>query len=116
MPFNVEPLNYIYSSSHPVAVDGDLRSDGGLEQRLSFLAVPNPVRFSTVISFNLPRAGAYSLKVFNLVGQQVKVFAGMGKAGANAITWNVAAVPNGVYFYQLGFEDKTTTQRMVVLK
>ena len=116
-PFNMEALHYIHSSHlNPVAVSGDPNSGRAPVHSLSFMAAPNPVRFFAEISFILPRAGGYSLRVFNLLGQQVKVFAGTGKAGTNAVTWNVVAVPNGVYFYQLDFEGKMTTQRMVVLK
>jgi hypothetical protein len=115
-PFNVEALHYIYSSAHPVAVESDPLPVGGSGRRFAPLAAPNPVRFTAVISFSLPRAGGYNLRIFNLLGQQVKAFAGSGQAGANAVTWNVNSVTNGVYFYQLGFEGKTATQRLVVLK
>lgn len=112
---NIEPISYIHVSNRVTGVAG-----GPGEQAVSSLQLgrsrPDPARYTTTISFSLPRAGAYRLNVFNLLGQQVKAFAGSGVAGANAVTWNFVAVPNGVYFYQLGFEGKMTTQRMVVLK
>jgi len=116
IPFNTEPLYYIYSSSRPVGVDDGLRSDGESSSRLSILAIPNPAALSAMLSFTLPCAGAYSLRVFNIAGQNVKDLSGFGHTGTNNIKWSVSLMPNGVYLYQLGFEGKKVVKRMVVLK
>jgi len=77
---------------------------------------PNPVNGNTVISFSLPKAGDYSLKVYNVAGQVVSTINGRGNAGNNTINWNSRAVSNGVYFYQLNAAGSTAVKKMVVIK
>ena len=77
---------------------------------------PNPVRDNAAISFSLPRAGAYSLKVYNVAGQVVRTMNGTGTAGMNTVNVNSRNLSNGVYFYQLTANNNTATKKMVVLK
>jgi hypothetical protein len=77
---------------------------------------PNPVRHSAEISFNLPKAGDYSLRIYNVAGQSVKEFRGQGKAGLNSVNWNAGQATNGVYFYKLSSGGSTATKRLVVVK
>ncbi len=77
---------------------------------------PNPVSGDTKISFNLPKAGEYSLKVYNVAGQVVSAINGRGQAGNNTVNWNSRAVSNGVYFYQLNAAGSTATKKMIVVK
>ncbi len=77
---------------------------------------PNPVRANTEISFSLPKAGDYSLKIYNVTGQTVKEFRGQGQAGANSVSWNAGKVTNGIYFYKLSSGGSTAAKRMVVVK
>ena len=77
---------------------------------------PNPVSGNTAISFSLPRAGDYSLKVYNVAGQVVSIVNGRGDAGNNTVNWNSRAVSNGVYFYQLNAAGSTAVKKMVVIK
>lgn len=77
---------------------------------------PNPVRGQTTLSFSLPKAQDFSLKIYNVAGQTVKEFSGRGKAGINTISWNASKVPNGVYFYKLTSGGNAETKKLVVVK
>jgi hypothetical protein len=77
---------------------------------------PNPARSRATFSFSLPRAGNYSLKVYNLAGQLVHTIAGHGAAGTNRAAWNTGATSNGVYFYQLSAAGKTATGKLVIVR
>jgi hypothetical protein len=77
---------------------------------------PNPVNGKTNISFSLPKAGDYSLKVYNVAGQVVNTINGRGNAGINTVNWNSKNVSNGVYFYQLNAAGNTATRKMIVVK
>ncbi len=77
---------------------------------------PNPVSDKTAISFSLPKAGNYSLKVYNVAGQVVSTITGRGNAGSNSVNWNSRGVSNGVYFYQLNAAGNTATRKMIVVK
>lgn len=80
-------------------------------------ASPNPVRTATRIAFELPRAAAVSLDVFDVSGRLVRTLArGMRTAGAHELTWDATdgggrKVAAGVYLYRLrtpGFESTKT--------
>ncbi len=77
---------------------------------------PNPVSGNTAISFSLPRASDYTLKVYNVAGQVVSTISGRGQAGNNSVSWNSRDVSNGVYFYQLNAAGSTATRKMIVVK
>jgi N-acetylneuraminic acid mutarotase len=77
---------------------------------------PNPVRGRTNISFNLPKAGAYELKVFNIAGQMVDRQGGLGQAGPNRLTWNAGRLSAGVYLYSVSSNGQSATRKLVVLR
>jgi len=78
---------------------------------------PNPFNPSTVISFSLPRQGMVSVKVFNILGQEVETLIdGSLTAGAHTVTWDAGRQASGVYFYRLIFEGQVLTRKMTFLK
>lgn len=83
---------------------------------------PNPFNPSTLIHFAIPRAASVSLKVYNIVGQEVAdLLIGTLPAGAFWTTWNGTdmngkAVSSGVYFYRLQAGDYTETKKMLLMK
>jgi hypothetical protein len=68
---------------------------------------PNPFNPTTTIRFTLPHNGFTTVKVFNLLGQEVATLVdGPLKAGAHAVAWDGSDtkggfVSSGVYFYKL---------------
>ena len=79
-------------------------------------AYPNPVRGKATINFTLPKAGAYSMKVYNIAGQAVKTIDGNGAAGANSIGLETRDMANGVFFYQLTAGGNKATRKLTVVK
>jgi hypothetical protein len=83
---------------------------------------PNPFNPSTVIHFAIPRAASVSLKVYNIVGQEVAdLLIGTLPAGAFWTTWdgkdmNGKTVSSGVYFYRLQAGDYAETKKMLLMK
>jgi len=60
---------------------------------------PNPFRTSTEISFNLPRSTHVVLKVYNTLGQVVRVLVdGRMEAGRYSIPFQVQDLPTGTYY------------------
>lgn len=84
--------------------------------------VPNPFNPSTQISFALPAAAKVTLRIYNVLGQEVKTLVDTDmRAGFQTVTWdgtNVAgqATASGVYFYKLSAGDFTATKKMLMLK
>jgi hypothetical protein len=83
---------------------------------------PNPFNPSTVIHFTIPRASSVSLKVYNIVGQEVAALLGSTlPAGGFWTTWdgrdkNGMTVSSGVYFYRLQAGDYAETKKMLLMK
>ena len=78
---------------------------------------PNPFNPSTMISYELPRAGMVTLKVFNILGQEVKVLVNkFESAGKYNVQFNASELESGVYFYQFKEGNHLSTRKMILLK
>ncbi len=83
---------------------------------------PNPFNASSRIQFNLPASCHATLKIFNLLGQVIKILMdGKLSAGFHIRDWNGLdewgnPVTSGTYFYQLKTERFQATRKMVLLR
>lgn len=78
---------------------------------------PNPFNSSTRISYDLKTAGHATLRVYNVVGQEVAtLFDEHQAAGKHIIQFNAHELPSGIYFLRLNSGDFTKTSKMVLLK
>ena len=80
---------------------------------------PNPFNPETNISFDLPKASPVTLKIFNLIGQEVATIV-HGQLSAGTHTYRVSGekygLTSGVYFYGLSAGDFMQTRKMILLK
>ncbi|MCH7504990.1 T9SS type A sorting domain-containing protein, partial [PVC group bacterium] len=77
---------------------------------------PNPFNPTTTISFDLPIATDYKLIIYNVLGQEVKSFAGHGQAGTVNVDWDANDYSSGLYFYKLEAGDFTDKKKMLLIK
>jgi flagellar hook assembly protein FlgD len=71
----------------------------------------------TNVRFVLPEADNISLKIYNVIGQEVRTLVDHKlEAGEHKIVWNAAGIPSGVYYYRLSTEDQSRTKRCILLK
>lgn len=89
---------------------GSLASEVNLRPGEAYLAqnYPNPFNPSTDIAFALSVPGSVSLKVFNVLGQEVSrlLDAEPLDEGVQSVEFDPGALPSGVYFYRLEFEPQ----------
>ena len=78
---------------------------------------PNPFNPTTQISYSIPQSGYISLKVYNLLGEEIKtLFEGVQHTG-NYITWfDGTELASGVYLYQLRAKNFVETKKFMLLK
>ena len=75
---------------------------------LALAVAPNPFSAETNLSLSLPRAGAVSLRVYNVAGQLVAtLLEGEREAGVHHVSFGAKRLPAGMYFtrLQLGHEQ-----------
>ena len=78
---------------------------------------PNPFNPSTTIRFSVPETGLVSLKVFNLLGEQVATLVNSELAkGRYEIKFKGNDVSSGIYFYTLKAGNYVSTKKMILLK
>ena len=78
---------------------------------------PNPFNPSTKIKYSIPQSANVSIKVFDIIGNEIETLVNEEKpVGTYEITWQAANLPSGVYFYQLKASDYVSTKKMLLLK
>jgi hypothetical protein len=78
---------------------------------------PNPFNPSTTISFSIPQGTRVSLKVYNILGQEVATLVEDYKqAGDYSVQFNASKLASGVYFYRLQANDFAQTKKLLLLK
>ena len=86
---------------------------------------PNPFNPTTVISYQLPATSRISLKVYNLLGQEVAtLFERIRQPGNYEATFDGSRLASGVYFYRMHANqvdggranDYVETKKLVLLK
>ncbi len=79
---------------------------------------PNPFNPTTNISFTVPSTGRATLKILNILGQEVAtLFNGEAQAGiVNQVQFNATGLSSGVYFSRLEYNGKAQMTKMSLLK
>lgn len=78
---------------------------------------PNPFNPATTIRFSIPERGTVNLRVFDVLGREVKILVNeVLPAGTYERTWDAKNCSSGVYFYRLQAGGYSDTRKLVLLK
>jgi hypothetical protein len=78
---------------------------------------PNPFNPSTTIEYRMPRAGYAVLKVFDMLGREVRTLQeGWRGAGTHQARFEGGELPSGVYIYRLTTNGVSRTMKMILAK
>ncbi len=78
---------------------------------------PNPFNPFTTITYQLPVSCRTTLKIFNLLGQEVTTLENEVKsAGGHKVEWNASRFASGVYLYQLQAGIFVDTKKLILAK
>jgi len=121
---NLAPGVYVYrlkqiDNSGAFKYSASTQVDIGVSRGFELLNnYPNPFNPETNIRFAVPENGFATLKVFNVLGQEVAtLFSGMAQAGHYiSATFNASKLASGVYFSRLEYNGKSIVQRMLMTK
>ncbi|MCL5992064.1 MAG: T9SS type A sorting domain-containing protein, partial [Bacteroidetes bacterium] len=85
----------------------------GYNQNL--IIYPNPARSNSVVSFDISEPGIYSMKIFNLYGQEISgVFNQSLESGYQKKVLDVSGLSSGLYFVRLTNGRNTQSVKMIV--
>ena len=85
-------------------------------------AYPNPFNPVTSIRYNLPQAGLVNLKVYDLMGREIRTLtAGFENAGVKSVVWDARdnhgnMISSGVYIYRLEAAGQVQANKLILLK
>ena len=78
---------------------------------------PNPFNPITTIEFDLLKTSEVTLKVFNILGEElVTLVSDKLSAGSYSYEWNALGLASGVYLYRLKAGDYVETRKMVLMR
>ncbi|HDZ58809.1 MAG TPA: T9SS type A sorting domain-containing protein [Ignavibacteriales bacterium] len=78
---------------------------------------PNPFNPSTRIRFSIPVQSKVVLRLYNTIGEELRVLVNEEKeAGAYEVEFNANNLPSGVYFYRLRAGNFVKTKKMILLR
>ncbi len=78
---------------------------------------PNPFNPSTNFRFKIAEAGLTTLKIYNLLGQEVaEVISEFMSPGTYNIHFDGSSLSSGIYFYRLRVNDYSASRKMILIK
>lgn len=78
---------------------------------------PNPFNPETVIEYSLPNSGSVSIKVYDVLGREIRTLVNTEQtAGKYSINFNAAGLSSGVYYYKLQSGSFVQTRKMMLVK
>jgi hypothetical protein len=78
---------------------------------------PNPFNPTTQISYQLPKAGLVTLKVYDILGKEVATLVNRNQdAGTYTVPFNAASLASGVYFYRIESNSFVSVKKLMLLK
>lgn len=78
---------------------------------------PNPFNPTTTIYYTIPVEMHVSLKVYNVIGQEVATLLDQTvNAGDHQTTWDATSVPTGVYYYRVEAGPNVSVGKMSLIK
>ncbi len=78
---------------------------------------PNPFNPTTIITYQIPKDGFVSVKVFDALGREVRTLVNQFQSrGKYDFTFDASALSSGVYFYQLRAGGYVSTKKMILTK
>jgi hypothetical protein len=93
-------------------VENSFPSDFVLEQNY-----PNPFNPATNIRFSIPEANQVSLRVYDLLGQEVATLVNQFmNAGTFEVSFDASNLPTGIYTYSITAGDFQSVKKMMLIK
>ncbi|HMN49459.1 MAG TPA: glycoside hydrolase family 3 C-terminal domain-containing protein [Ignavibacteriaceae bacterium] len=78
---------------------------------------PNPFNPSTTISYQLPKNGFVTLKIYDVLGREVSTLVNEYKSAGNyTLNFDASNLSSGVYIYTICSADNVLSKKMILMK
>ena len=78
---------------------------------------PNPFNPSTTINYALPKSSNVTLKIYDMLGNEVRtVVNAFVPAGNHSVNFDASTLASGIYFYKIVAGDFTDAKKMTLVK
>ncbi len=78
---------------------------------------PNPFNPSTRVAFSVPVEGMVTIRLYNILGNEVATLASRRyEAGRHEVEFNAASLPSGVYVYTMRAGTFSQSRKMVLMR
>ena len=102
----------VHVNGRPFIEDANIPDKFALKQNY-----PNPFNPVTSIAFDLPKDTKVTIKVYDILGQEVGTIVNKSMtAGSHSIQYNASNLASGVYFYKIKTKEFTSVKKMILLK
>lgn len=105
----------------PCSEEGDNNINnisGNIPKDYNVFNYPNPFNPSTEIKFSLPKDEFVTIKVYNLLGEEINTLVNhvYKQAGNYSVIFDGSSLASGVYFYTIEAGTYKATKKMVLMK
>lgn len=78
---------------------------------------PNPFNPSTIIKYQIPQGGLVTLKIYDILGNEIKTLVKEYKGvGRYEVKFNASNLSSGIYIYRISANDFISSKKMLLLK
>lgn len=78
---------------------------------------PNPFNPSTTINYQLPKNGQVTIKVYDMLGREVRTLVNENKpAGSYSVNFDAGSLSSGIYIYRISAGDYIAAKKMTLIK
>ncbi|MBK6915387.1 MAG: T9SS type A sorting domain-containing protein [Ignavibacteriales bacterium] len=110
-PSNIQKIRFYFNEEKNV-FEVNQTMDFELSQN-----IPNPFNPSTSISYSIPENAFVTLKIYDVLGNEVEVLINEQKESGNyQIDFNASELSSGIYYYTLTAGNFTSTKKMILVK
>lgn len=100
-----------------IAAEGKIEAGGTPTVYALGQNYPNPLSYYTTFTFSLPEAAQVTLRVYNVLGQEVALVAsGEREAGPHEVNFDSSPLSRGTYIYVLEAGSYRARKQMVVIR
>lgn len=112
-----DAYNKIITLKQGITSAAESVANSQIPKSLNLLNYPNPFNNTTTIEFSLPKSDFVTVKVYNIIGQEIAtIFSGNLVTGNYRYHWNASEYASGIYYCRIESGESQQVNKMVLIK